>query len=368
MLVQSKPKTRLIVLLTILGVATASYFVSAKFLNLWPFPEVSISTPIFTPKPTQNDQLADWQIYRNEKYGFEVRYPDYYRGLEDVEDLREPTWKCTALLCLVAFPKWEGDWLDFGINVFKTDNYRFETGTDEIKYDRGGGVWLKKQKTNESNKWEEYFPEYKIGEGWVGFKFRDDFTHPTIYNEGTTETWTYDIIAIPYRENHLIELTFVHGPLTGQVEMLAPIVSSLRLFGPADMSNWLTVRRELTPTAPGIFYEVKLPDDWEDLEIPGDEGNVDHFGKNSDILTIVYAPYIDDGPIKVISRGQLVINGTLFVKTVLTDYDGRLKVRFKTELKKASDNTSLFFVVQLEKLEYQGVFDQILSTFKFIGN
>lgn len=72
--IQPEQKTRLIILLVILGVVIGGYFVLAKFFNFWPFGSGS-SIPILTPSSTSDNRLVGWQTYRNEKYGFEVKYP-----------------------------------------------------------------------------------------------------------------------------------------------------------------------------------------------------------------------------------------------------------------------------------------------------
>ena len=54
---EPRSKTRLIILLAILGVIITGYFVSARLFNFWPF------------------SYSGWQIYSNEKDGFSLEYP-----------------------------------------------------------------------------------------------------------------------------------------------------------------------------------------------------------------------------------------------------------------------------------------------------
>lgn len=63
----------------ILIVATLAFLVGGGILGYqyWWLPRQEIAMPeIEIPKKPVEDETADWKTYRNEEYGFEVKYPD----------------------------------------------------------------------------------------------------------------------------------------------------------------------------------------------------------------------------------------------------------------------------------------------------
>ena len=72
----------LAVVFTVIAITVAGYFAGAYYMvnfqsfPLWPF-EVSVPVPTFTPRPQSaiKDPTFDWNVYRNEEYGLEFKYP-----------------------------------------------------------------------------------------------------------------------------------------------------------------------------------------------------------------------------------------------------------------------------------------------------
>lgn len=68
----SKGKAKFLIPLIILALLVGGYFALAKYQNLWPFENSGKEQEI----SGQANETADWKTYRNEEYGFEVRYPN----------------------------------------------------------------------------------------------------------------------------------------------------------------------------------------------------------------------------------------------------------------------------------------------------
>lgn len=63
----------LIPILIVVGVLVAGYFVLAKYQDMWPFEVVIAPTPSVSATP---DEMAGWKTYRNDIYGYEIKYPN----------------------------------------------------------------------------------------------------------------------------------------------------------------------------------------------------------------------------------------------------------------------------------------------------
>ena len=57
-------------------ISVLGYFVASYAFSLWPFGY--LLTPIPAPIPAVTDPTSNWKTYRNEEYGFEMKYPAYW--------------------------------------------------------------------------------------------------------------------------------------------------------------------------------------------------------------------------------------------------------------------------------------------------
>src|SRR3989344_3319633 len=68
---------------------TAKYILISAFsaiiitggIFVWQYFGTQKETPPPQPEQTQIDETADWKIYNNNKYNFQLNYPDYFRHI-----------------------------------------------------------------------------------------------------------------------------------------------------------------------------------------------------------------------------------------------------------------------------------------------
>lgn len=121
-----------------------------------------------TFKFTENDEVADWKTYRNEKYGFEINLLESWRGYKILEE----SWRGTTLdgnstrhegpKIIIRNPKWSESeiWQDIPILVFT----KFEWQLIEDKNLNIFAAPIAPSKLGENNKYV-----FSLPPRWVGF-------------------------------------------------------------------------------------------------------------------------------------------------------------------------------------------------------
>jgi len=195
-------------------VVVGAFFLHSYLRNV---PEEGID-----PVPVVNmdeDQFAGWQTYRNEEFGFEVRYPDIYNI-----DLSNPD--RTRLEYYIS--KDETETLLEGevfIEIFRSNPEKlpaYETYINiEEKIEKGSTVTIRGLRTKPVL---SFYPGY------------DQFTL------NNNDLW---VIAASHKRND-----------DSKIEEIKQIMDSFILLGSIDTSNWQTYRNE------GFGFEVRYPEGW----------------------------------------------------------------------------------------------------------
>ncbi len=294
------------------------------------------------------EDISDWKVYRNEKYGFEIKYPNNWIIEKNSEE---------------------------SINFWTEDRYKlnsemmFSKGASHLSHNLGIEVanekWSKEKidenlKNNEIQKEEIYLNNIKI------IKFLKKSDEGDLYLNCIQKNNIYIII---YKNDSTSEKEFNQ------------ILSTFKFIEKDETANWQTYRNE------EYGFELKYPGDWDNplwqeneyrkgiifgCPVFDFEGNKycplflnisEVITKNEAIRNISVGAYkegdviINEGNIPTIkefsvdTREAITYHGAgICVETYTKIFDGKMTISF-------TDRCSV----------YEGkIFDQILSTFKFI--
>lgn len=224
----------IIVVLTVMAVMVILVYRHYLIPQQSSVPPAAKTLPTIMPTATPKDETANWKTYGNEKYGFEVKYPDYYQILTTTTpeirktDIYAETdasgggyikyrSKIISVFSLETKSKVINSYPDFKINIFPLDSYRFTDmpGGVEDGYDLGKSEW-----------WENKYGEGRVKVdlitiqkgGWIGYRL------------GTGDAGYLDsVIAIPYKNKGLmLEFNFLAGPFTKEEAPVEIIFSTLK--------------------------------------------------------------------------------------------------------------------------------------------
>jgi len=180
-----------------------------------PTPQV---TSIPQPAPTP-DETAGWQTYRNEEYGFEMKYPSEY-------SIKKYTGANDTYLIMIEFSKYDV------VEIPMPQPYL------------SVGVY------NEPSDINEWLQQNGLGEGW---NKNENFLvdgKKAIYLTGGFELGAKPIVIIPY-QNKIFRL---ENYATSYFDQM---LSTFRFIEPIDTSNWQTYRNE------EYGFEIKYPSFYE---------------------------------------------------------------------------------------------------------
>ena len=219
-----------------------------------------------------SQNTAEWKAYKNEKYGFEFQYPNYYAQFS----MENPSMRNAGIFVDRSGINGGGyirykDILpaqtslraasvnsspDLYFHIFNLNEYRFNGLGVEYGYDVSQNAWWYDQANGNGR--ENFDPPQINGGGWQGFKFSTG-------DAGAS----YVAIAIPLKERGImLEFGFSYDQLTEEQIPREEILSTLKFSKSTTSTKNFATRSSAYVYAPELNkVKVSLVSDDEEMKI-----------------------------------------------------------------------------------------------------
>jgi len=195
---------------------------------------------ITEPETLPADPITNWQIYRNEEFGFEMKYPLYLKEGETI--LQQPFNPGLEGSIVSTFSDGRANELIVSISQRSLDEY--------IVRDNPGGVYYRFDQ--ETNRWVS-----SVRGEITGREPESLDTAVTAYGYRSGDIiWSWHGAVVPHpTENYILELVLVRNldEEQRQIPDLEKIVDTIRFVEPIDTSDWQTYHNA------EFGFEVKYP-------------------------------------------------------------------------------------------------------------
>ena len=310
-------------------------------------------TPPVAPQPQTLD-TSNWQTYRNDEFGFEVKYPPYLTiGKTLLQGgAFDPGLEGSII---TSFSDERSAELVISVSSKSLDGYivRNNPGGEHYHFDQ------------ETNRWMYMDTDIPVTEP----RLMDTSVTAYGYKSGDI-IWAWQGAVVPHpQEKYVLEFVLVRNiEEQQQVPDLGEIVDTIKFgfVGPLDTSTWQTYRND------EFGFELKYPKDWEFRGIKGVEDYIPFIwffpskSSNQEIEIAVSHKPLDQERAKR-ETGDIKYN---YSKVTIGGRDGYLsglfrgfEGRVKELLLDGGNGRTFIFSTQQDSID---TFDQILATFRFV--
>ncbi len=286
------------------------------------------------------DEMADWKIYENEKYGYEIKYPSNW----NLAEINKDPFNMTI---------WEGDGLNKD-NIQMVEVYGFVSRG----FIEGNLDYLKKRLKTEFNKMKEI--SITNGRGFYWINETKGGSSPSIYLVGKNHLFLMTYNIFEDTENALAQSELIFNQ----------IISTFKFTESNEISDWKTYKNK------EYGFEMKYPEDFFTEQV---------LQPKTEVIQCDYANFVNNCPTEIITVNDIPFclqeTGSAAAGTAYTTYNYtaiRNKECFVVSFAVPYPNCSNYLPINNQEIQKAydkcildneitkpKIIDQIVSTFKF---